>query len=131
MTIDKAINKYKDQLKFFFSDPKNQELLNQYKFEELYKEWPRGNNILTALLLKSEINFLSYMSYTPSRCFKSLNIENIIIPNNVINIEKSAFSYCYSLTSITIPNNVKGIGSRCFEFCEKLTSINYLGTKEE
>ena len=131
MTIDEAINESKKELKEFFSDPKNQELLNQNKFQDLYKEYGYSLSFLTALFLKSNINFLPYMGYIPDCCFENLDIQSIAIPNNVEWIGDYAFSSCENLTNITIPNSVKEIGDSDFDDCEKLKSINYLGTKKE
>ena len=49
--------------------------------------------------------------------------KNTIIPNSVISIENSAFSYLSDLTSISIPNSVTSIGSFAFDNCVNLTSI--------
>ena len=42
------------------------------------------------------------------------NITKVIIPNGVTSIGSSAFSHCDALTSITIPNSVTSIGSSAF-----------------
>lgn len=47
----------------------------------------------------------------------------IYIPENVISIDKEAFSGCKGLTSITIPDGVKSIGDSAFSDCESLTKI--------
>ena len=53
---------------------------------------------------------------------KSL-ITNIIIPNNTIIIDNSAFANCTELTSIVIPNSVTSIGYSAFSGCSRLKSI--------
>lgn len=46
-----------------------------------------------------------------------------IVPDNVINIGYSAFSYCTSLSSVTIPTSVTSIDG-AFSSCTSLTSVN-------
>ena len=53
----------------------------------------------------------------------SVAIGQLIIPNSVTNIGKSAFEDCMSLTSIEIPNSVTNIGNSAFMRCSALTSI--------
>ena len=45
------------------------------------------------------------------------------IPNSVIDIANSAFSYCKGLTSVTIPGSVSHIASTAFSNCTGLTSV--------
>ena len=45
------------------------------------------------------------------------------IPDSVTTIGRSAFSFCYSLTSVTIPDSVTTIGEYAFENCGSLTSV--------
>ena len=47
-----------------------------------------------------------------------------VIPNSVITIRQSAFSYCTSLNSISIPNGVTTIGEAAFYGCSSLSSIS-------
>lgn len=42
---------------------------------------------------------------------------------SVTSIGKSAFKWCFSLTSVTIPNSVTSIGNYAFESCSSLTSV--------
>ena len=57
--------------------------------------------------------------------------ENVIIPNNVVIINKRAFLDCASLASITIPDSVRAIGTSAFEGCTGLKTVYYTGTLEK
>ena len=51
------------------------------------------------------------------------NLQNIILPNNIISIGEAAFSWCKKLTTIVIPDNTTSIGNNAFLNCESLTSV--------
>ncbi|MBQ8575936.1 MAG: leucine-rich repeat domain-containing protein, partial [Clostridia bacterium] len=51
------------------------------------------------------------------------DLETITIGNGVKHIGDSAFSSCYNLTDITIPDSVTDIGQGVFSYCYHLTSI--------
>ena len=56
-----------------------------------------------------------------NRMFSScVALENVTIPEGVIEIGDSAFSFCNSLKTITIPNSVKKIGILSFNDCTSL-----------
>ena len=55
--------------------------------------------------------------------YKSSNIKQINIPNNIIIIGSGAFWGCSNLTSLTIPNSITSIGSDAFHGCSSLTSL--------
>lgn len=50
-------------------------------------------------------------------------VNDLIIPNGVININHSVFASCDSLTSVTIPDSVTSIGDYAFRYCDSLTSV--------
>lgn len=52
---------------------------------------------------------------------------DVIIPDGVTSIGRSAFSYCADLTSITIPTSVTSIGLYAFFNCTGLTSVTIPG----
>ena len=54
---------------------------------------------------------------------ENTEITNLVIPNSVTSIGKSAFRYCYGLTSVTIGNSVTNIGGGAFYGCSGLTSV--------
>lgn len=56
--------------------------------------------------------------------FESMEIPEIVIPDNVKFIADSAFFNCMMFTSISLPNTVSSIGKSGFEFCAILTTIN-------
>ncbi len=51
-------------------------------------------------------------------------VTDLVIPNDVISINKLAFYGCNGLTSVNIPNSVTFIGSSAFYGCTGLTSVN-------
>ena len=50
-------------------------------------------------------------------------LKSIILPNNLMSIERRVFADCSALTSITIPNSVTSIDANPFVNCINLTSI--------
>ena len=51
------------------------------------------------------------------------NLENMIIPENVISIADCAFRGCSKLAEITIPNSVTYVGKNLFDNCYSLSKI--------
>lgn len=57
------------------------------------------------------------------RSFAFSNLKEVVIPDSVTNIGKSAFSGCERMTGLTIGRNVKSIGEDAFLRCGRLNSI--------
>lgn len=51
------------------------------------------------------------------------NLESIILPESLKNIETETFSYCNSLEKITFPNNLESIKFQAFYSCTNLKEI--------
>jgi len=51
------------------------------------------------------------------------NLENVTLPNSIINIGDNIFSGCQSLTNIIIPNGITNIGDYAFAYCQSLSNI--------
>ena len=66
-------------------------------------------------------NPLSYADHIYSD--ENTEITDLVIPNSVTSIGRSAFGRCSGLTSVTIPNNVTSIGDYAFYKCSGLTSV--------
>ncbi len=57
------------------------------------------------------------------------NLVSVIIPNGVTTIGWGGFSNCSALKSITIPDSVTSIGYSAFYNCNSLTTVNYCGSE--
>lgn len=55
-------------------------------------------------------------------------LEEIKLPNSIVEIERKAFFQCKNRISIDIPNGVTTIGYRAFYGCTNLTSVNIPGS---
>lgn len=59
-----------------------------------------------------------------SKISGSNDLESIFLPEGIVKIGKSAFSYCYTVKNINIPNSVKEIGYWAFGNCMSLKNIS-------
>ena len=59
-------------------------------------------------------------------CFYNCNnMTAITLPNGIKRLRSGTFSKCSNLISITIPDNVTKIGKCCFEYCSSLNRITF------
>ena len=153
-TLDKAIQEEKWFLKDIIIE--FEEEINNKAFDVIYDNIDSMylKAAFTALLLKNNINPLEYMDEVPEYFAYGLDIEDFVIPNNIIEIShcafedcsiltnitigsgtthiyNSAFSNCERLASITIPKSVVYIGRGAFRNCSKLKDVYYEGSKED
>lgn len=77
-----------------------------------------NGNVSTSYLIPDCVKVIG--TYAFSCC---ANIENIVIPNNVVIIEKSAFAGCNYLESLIFLDGVTTIGDYAFADCSNLKSV--------
>ena len=70
----------------------------------------------------------AYISNVPvtsitSRCFHSCKFEQIILPETLKKIGRSAFYYCDHLQSVTLPAGIEYVGDNAFVSCSSITSF--------
>lgn len=65
-----------------------------------------------------------------TKCFAASKIQNIELSKNLKHLGVHAFYRCRNLENIIIPKNVIGIPDACFACCDKLKSITFLGDVE-
>ena len=75
------------------------------------------------LYIQSEVDGHKVTSIGNEAFYSNTRIENVIIPDTVINLEKYAFSDCWNLKNISIPDSVTSIGDWAFDGCISLKSI--------
>jgi len=78
-----------------------------------------GNKYFTSIdgiLYDKEVSQLVY-------CPRNYNSKTLNIPNTVIKINDSAYSYNYNLEEIIIPKNIKVLESWVFSCCEKVSKV--------
>ena len=63
------------------------------------------------------------IEYIQSGCFAGTNIEELVVPDSVINIEEGAFENCSKLRSITAGKNLKIIGESAFAYNQELKQV--------
>lgn len=60
-----------------------------------------------------------------NKCFRSMNIKSVTIPEGVIEIGDSTFGYCKYLETAILPKSLERINSRAFSGCSSLKSISF------
>lgn len=109
------INKYEDLI-----DANEWEKIYMFTEDEISR---RVCGDFTSRLLDANIHPEYYLTKLPKYFLHSSNIEEFIIPDNIISIDYEAFFNCKSLKSVVIPDSVTKIDSSAFEDCTSLTSV--------
>lgn len=88
-------------------------------------------SVVTAMLIKADINFLDHMENLGEAFFSSMSfINELTIPDNITSIPEACFQDCRYLTKITLPNTIESIEDDAFEGCDNF-EIKYKGSKKE
>ena len=92
--------------------------------------WENGVLYLSKYLIKAKNTIRGNYQVKPGTKIiagnafgKCKKLNNITIPESVIDIGSYAFDCCTALTNITIPNSVTNIGNNAFQYCELLKNI--------
>ena len=108
----------------------NWDLIDAFNFNELYRKMEDDYHVLfpvgriTELLLKADINPLSYMDRVPySYLYGSTEVTEIIVPSNCKIIDMFAFYHCNNLKKVIIKEGVEVLDKDCFSNCWSLTDI--------
>lgn len=65
----------------------------------------------------SNITIDNGVANIPANCFSNCAIENVILPDSVLELGQNSFSGCTSLKNITLSKNIKKIPNSCFSGC--------------
>ena len=115
------------KVKAFLKDVKD--LLNDCEFNKIYLKCrselqPFEVGEFTSILLACNINPLLYMHEVPDFfLYENQNIESIVIPNNIKDINVGAFSRS-QIKEISIPSSVMQIRMNAFGQCDQLERIH-------
>ncbi len=71
----------------------------------------------------SELIFKDTTIKIAEGAFSGCSVQNVVIPSNLREIGRSAFTNCYQLTSLTISEGVETIKSGAFNQCFRLSSL--------
>ena len=52
-----------------------------------------------------------------------VNLKNVVLPEGITTIDRSAFAYCWGITEITCPNSLSRIEDLAFNSCKNLKSV--------
>ena len=94
---------------------------SKYTKDGLYIE---NNVLIKALPTVTNVVVPEGVTKISKSAFQSCySLENVKLPNSLLSIESFAFYNCRSLTDINIPNKVTTIGYNAFNSCSNLTSV--------
>lgn len=100
------------------------------KLDYEYEETPNGIKLTKFIGYDSfaDIVIPSEIDGKPVRvigasCFSKCGVNSVVIPDGVIEIERSAFYYCSLMNEVVIPDSVTKIGDYAFSYCVLLDRV--------
>ena len=57
--------------------------------------------------------------------YENDNIQKVVLPEGLIEIQEHAFDFCYYLEEINIPSTVQMIAKNAFRYCESLETVEF------
>lgn len=111
--------------------------INNNEWDKIYKAtnfsgWTEYAGLFTETLLAAGINPLDNLTYIPSFYLAGSNVEELIIPEHIHQIQGLALSRAYNLTYVFIPKSVTIIGIKAFDLANVGSNrglfIEYPGT---
>lgn len=88
-----------------------------------------GNRLTSASLICRKAVIPSSVEVICSKVFFKSDIEEVIFPERLTDIDFSAFEGCTNLTHIEIPSKVEFIGNLAFKGCTSLKSVKFNQSK--
>ena len=98
--------------------------------ESLTMPIPQNNICLTDLFWDHETNpvkriVITHGTQIPESFFSGLkHLEEVILPDSVVEISNHAFSHCTSLKTVKLPNDLEIIAQNAFGYCTSLKQID-------
>ena len=94
---------------------------NSYTFQPNPSNWQEGPAFTLQKInekdMLSGISFPASDNFTliPENVLNGKSIQTVVIPDNVLSIEKQAFQNCQNLTDVTFGSGLENIGEKAFE----------------
>ena len=117
-----------------FSGEHLQKQLENNNFSAIFENYYYSSSehtLIAAVLILSNIDFLSHLKTIPKFCFSGLPITKIEIPSNIKQISSWAFNNCNILKEVILPDSIVYMDSGIFAECINLKELNYLGTRDD
>ena len=134
--LKSKINDFSDRvkkgIKDFFNSIEVQALLNNNRFEHIYRLFKNNSGgirirCLTEIFLLSGIDILHNLEVIPEECFMGLPITKLVIPHNIIKIEEGAFAFCRHIEEVIYEGSLEEWDKLATaDFIRDLTDSPYL-----
>lgn len=130
----------KDEVRYFFTNNLVCKLVNEGRFDDLYQLFDLYKDIrpgsihiwdVTQVLLAIDCFYDDFSNAIPDNCFRTCDIEEIYLKDNIRIIGKSAFCDCKKLNTFRLSRFISAIDDYAFNGCDVLKEIVFEGSIEE